>query len=72
MSDIGGLTLLGTSEEFNNLSTEGQADYVNYPTTNNDGPYTILGPVLLPQIYGKDLNMLEIGSSGFIALIWER
>lgn len=68
MSDIGGLTLLGTSEEFNNLSTEGQADYVNYPTTNNDGPYTILGPVLLPQIYGKDLNMLEIGSSGFIAL----
>lgn len=68
MSNIGGLTLLGTSEEFSNLSTDGQADFVNYPTTNNDGPYTILGPVLLPQIYGKDLNMLEIGSSGFIAL----
>ena len=68
MSDIGGLTLLGTSEKFENKSSDGQADFVNYPTTNNDGPYTILGPVLLPQIYGKDLNMLEIGSSGFIAL----
>lgn len=70
MSDIGGLTLLGTSETFDNLSTaDANGNHtVNYPTTNNDGPYTILGPVLLPQIYGKDLNMLEIGSSGFIAL----
>jgi acyl-[acyl carrier protein]--UDP-N-acetylglucosamine O-acyltransferase len=68
MSNIGGLTLLNTSEEFSNLSTDGQADFVNYPTTDSNGPYTILGPVLLPQIYGKDLNMLEIGSSGLIAL----
>lgn len=70
MSDIGGLTLLATSTTFDNISTadvNGNHD-VNYPTTNNDGPYTILGPVLLPQIYGKDLNMLEIGSSGLIAL----
>lgn len=70
MSDIGGLTLLGTSETFDNISSaDANGNHtVNYPTTNNDGPYTILGPVLLPQIYGKDLNMLEIGSSGFIAL----
>jgi acyl-[acyl carrier protein]--UDP-N-acetylglucosamine O-acyltransferase len=41
---------------------------VNYPYTEATGPYTVLGPVLLPQIYGKDLNTIEIGSSGTISL----
>lgn len=63
--DIGGLSILGTTDLFAyNTATP----KVSYPTTTNDGPYTILGPVLLPQIYGKDLNAIEVGSSGIIAL----
>ena len=55
MSDIGGLTLLGTSDTFNNLSSvDANGNHtVNYPTTDNNGPYTVLGPVLLPQIMAR-------------------
>ena len=72
-NDIGGLTILGTTTLFEHLSTRDSTtdEYeVNYPTTQNypTGPYTILGPVLLPQIYGKDLNAIEVGSSGIISL----
>jgi acyl-[acyl carrier protein]--UDP-N-acetylglucosamine O-acyltransferase len=58
------LTLLGTTDQFllNNTSP------LSYPDTTNAGPYTTLGPVFLPQIYGKDLNQIEVGSSGIIAL----
>lgn len=68
--DIGGLTLLGTSTTFKHISSPDQyGEYtVNYPATNEHGPYTVLGPVLLPQIYGKDLNAIEVGSSGIISL----
>lgn len=60
-----GLALLGyTNDKF--MQKEGSV--VNYPDTSVNGPYTTLGPVLLPQIYGKDLNSIEIGSSGTIAL----
>lgn len=58
------LTLLGTTDQF--LHTDSSP--VTYPDTTNSGPYTTLGPVLLPQIYGKDLNAIEVGSSGVIAL----
>lgn len=72
-NDIGGLTLLNKPDMvFKHLSTpDADGEYeVSYPTTRNypNGPYTILGPVLLPQIYGKDLNQIEIGSSGIISL----
>ena len=62
---IGGLSILGTSTPFTYTSEDPS---VSYPHTSDDGPYTILGPVLLPQIYGKDLNAIEVGSSGIIAL----
>ena len=42
---------------------------IPYPeAVTNDGPYTVFGPLLLPKIYGKDLNAIEIASSGIIAL----
>jgi cytoskeletal protein CcmA (bactofilin family) len=56
--------VLGT----NTLFTKKSSSRVNYPYTGATGPYTVLGPVLLPQIYGKDLNTIEIGSSGTISL----
>ena len=62
---IGGLTILGTTTPFEYSS---ESPSVSYPYTTDEGPYTILGPVLLPQIYGKDLNAIEVGSSGIIAL----
>lgn len=58
------LTLLGTTEPF----LHDDSSPINYPDTTNSGPYTTLGPVLLPQIYGKDLSAIEVGSSGVIAL----
>ena len=70
---IGGLQILATETVFrynDGISKNSFDEYpnVNYPNANNDGPYTVLGPVMLPQIYGKDLNAIEIGSSGIIAL----
>ena len=62
---IGGLTILGTTEPFQYTTLNPS---VSYPYTTDEGPYTILGPVLLPQLYGKDLNAIEVGSSGIIAL----
>jgi len=56
--------VLGTDTLF----TRKPSTQVNYPYTGATGPYTVLGPVLLPQIYGKDLNTIEIGSSGTISL----
>jgi predicted acyltransferase (DUF342 family) len=56
--------VLGTDTLF----TRKPLSKVIYPYTGATGPYTVLGPVLLPQIYGKDLNTIEIGSSGTISL----
>lgn len=64
-TSLGGLHLLGQpNDEFR----QNDPSSVNYPQANHNGPYTVLGPVMLPQIYGKDLNTLEIGSSGSINL----
>ena len=37
----------------------------DYPDSN---VFTVLGPVLLPKIYGSNLSALEIASSGTIVL----
>jgi cytoskeletal protein CcmA (bactofilin family) len=47
---------------------QAESSTVYYPQANANGPYTVLGPVMLPKIYGKDLNFIEIGSSGSINL----
>lgn len=59
-----GLMLLGSDTLF----TQTVGSMVNYPYTTDKGPTTILGPVLLPKVYGKDLNTIEVGSSGTVAL----
>lgn len=56
-------------DTLSNLSQDTENTYVSYPAArNNNGPYTVLGPVLLPKIYGKDLNAIEVGSSGIVTL----
>lgn len=67
VESIGGLQVLGDSQT-STLFTRKVNSRVSYPYTEKGGPYTTLGPVLLPQIYGKDLNTIEIGSSGTISL----
>lgn len=64
-TSLGGLHLLGQP---NDTFLQKDPSNVYYPQANQNGPYTVLGPVMLPQIYGKDLNTLEIGSSGSINL----
>ena len=64
-TSLGGLHLLGQPTD---TFQQNDPSSVNYPQANQNGPYTVLGPVMLPQIYGKDLNTLEIGSSGSINL----
>jgi hypothetical protein len=55
-------TLLGSTQEIKYVA--GASDLSLYPDVDSA---TVLGPLLLPRIYGKDLDALEIGSSGRIA-----
>ena len=43
----------------------GSTSTIGYPTSD---VYTVLGPVYLPRIYGKDLTAFEIASSGKVAV----
>ena len=46
--------------------TDGAAiDGLSYPTSDT---YNVMGPLYLPKIYGKDLSVFELASSGSIAV----
>lgn len=55
-------TLVGDATKTINLSSTSQ---LGYPTSDM---YTVLGPVYLPRIYGKDLTAFELASSGKVSV----